>query len=265
MCVCISVVPADVQQQLVSKEEIPPGQQWSSCLDQEDPEPPHIKEEEEEVWSSQEGEQLQGLKEADISKFAFTAVPVKSEEDDEEKPQTSQLHQTEHMETEADGDDCGGSEPARKSDLERHLQPETDDKTEDPVKPETKVSDDGKNTREAHLGLNILKNSYNSSEKPFCCFECGKQFNQNSNLKTHMRIHTGEKPFGCSVCGKRFGQKVHLQNHLKCHTGEKPYSCSLCRKCFSRFEHLQLHMRTHTGDFCVQEGLYITHVTKHIV
>ncbi|XP_078119585.1 uncharacterized protein LOC144526190 [Sander vitreus] len=71
---------ADVQQLSVVKAEVPPEQQeWSSGLDQEDPEPPHIKEEQEELWTSQEGEQLQGLEETDI-KFPFTSVPVKSEE-----------------------------------------------------------------------------------------------------------------------------------------------------------------------------------------
>ncbi|XP_056280121.1 cardiomyopathy-associated protein 5-like [Pseudoliparis swirei] len=39
---------SDVQRQLVMKQEVPPEQQdWSSSLDQEDPEPPHIKEEQE--------------------------------------------------------------------------------------------------------------------------------------------------------------------------------------------------------------------------
>ncbi|XP_029284259.1 uncharacterized protein LOC115006269 isoform X2 [Cottoperca gobio] len=144
---------ADVQQQLLVREEVPPEQQeWSSSLDQEYPEPPpHIKEEQEELWSSQEGEQLQGLEEADITKFTFTPVPVKSE-DDEEKPQSSQLHQrqTEHMETGADRDDCGGPEPARKSDPERHLQPDTEDKTGG--------LDDWKETREPQSGLKSLKN-----------------------------------------------------------------------------------------------------------
>ncbi|XP_033991010.1 involucrin-like [Trematomus bernacchii] len=125
-----------VQQLVVVKEEVPPEQQeWSSSLDQEDPEPPpHIKEEQEELWISQEGEQLQGLEEADITKSTFTPVPVKSE-DDEEKPQSSQLHQrqTEHLETEADGEDCGGPEPARNSDPERHLQPETEDNNTDDI------------------------------------------------------------------------------------------------------------------------------------
>ncbi|XP_068589653.1 uncharacterized protein [Cebidichthys violaceus] len=80
---------ADVQQLLVVKEEVPPEQQeWSSSLDQEDPEPPHIKEDQEdpepphikedqeELRTSQEGEQLQGLEEADIIKFIFTPVKM---------------------------------------------------------------------------------------------------------------------------------------------------------------------------------------------
>ncbi|XP_059205768.1 glutamic acid-rich protein-like isoform X2 [Centropristis striata] len=117
---------ADVQQLLVVKEEFPSEQQERSCSldeDQEDPEPPHIKEEQEEPWTSQQGEQLQGLEEADITKFTFTPVPVKSEED-EEKPQSSQLHQTqtEQMETEADGEDCGGPEPDRNSDPDPQVQ-----------------------------------------------------------------------------------------------------------------------------------------------
>ncbi|KAM6992362.1 uncharacterized protein LKV04_008417 [Tautogolabrus adspersus] len=124
----LSVTVKDVQQLLVSKEELPPEQQeWSHILDQEDTKPQHIKEEHEELWSSQEEEQLQGLEEADTTKFPFTPVSVKSE-DDEEKPQSSQLHQrqTEQMETGVDGEDCGGAEPERCSDPERRLQPETE-------------------------------------------------------------------------------------------------------------------------------------------
>nr|XP_033933550.1 uncharacterized protein LOC117441594 [Pseudochaenichthys georgianus] len=147
---------SDIQQLVVVKEEVPPEQQeWISSLD---PEPPrHIKEEQEELWSSREGEQLRGLEEADITKFTFTPVPVKSE-DDEEKPQSSQLHrrQTEHLETEADGEDYGGPEPARNSDPERHLQPETEDNPGDSSEPDTDDRADWKKTREP--GSNSLRN-----------------------------------------------------------------------------------------------------------
>ncbi|XP_034088844.1 zinc finger protein 79-like isoform X1 [Gymnodraco acuticeps] len=215
---------ADVQQLVVVKEEVPPEQQeWSSSLDQEDPEPPpHIKEEQEELWSSQEGEQLQGLEEADITKSTFTPVPVKSE-DDEEKPQSSQLHQrqTEHLETEADGEDCGGPEPARSSDPERHLQPETEDHPGDSSEPDTEDSADWKKTREPASNFQrnkqdtVSDSGRSAVEKPFSCSVCKKTFTYRRSLNRHMRVHTGEKPHSCSVCDKRFIQSNHFKIH-KC-------------------------------------------------
>ncbi|XP_061748980.1 uncharacterized protein LOC133547175 isoform X2 [Nerophis ophidion] len=59
---------------------------------QEDPQPPHIKEEEEEVWMSQEGECPVGQEEADVSKFPLTVVYVKTEEHEDKPPESSQLH-----------------------------------------------------------------------------------------------------------------------------------------------------------------------------
>ncbi|XP_061748515.1 uncharacterized protein LOC133546764 isoform X2 [Nerophis ophidion] len=59
---------------------------------QEDPQPPHIKEEEEEVWISQEGECPVGQEEADVSKFPLTVVSVKTEEHEDKPPESSQLH-----------------------------------------------------------------------------------------------------------------------------------------------------------------------------
>ena len=274
---CVSVFPADDQQLLVVKEEVPTEQQeWSSSLDQvdpepphikedpepphikEEPEPPHIKEEQEELWTSQEGEQLQGLEEADITKFPFTPVSVKSEEDDEEEPQSSQFHQrqTEQMETEADGEDCGGPEPARNSDPDRHPEPDTVDKTGDSSEPETEHSDDWKETREPQSGLNCLNNyevpvsdsRCSAGEKPFNCPECGKRFGTKRYLKLHMIIHTGEKPFSCSVCDKTFMQSYYLKRHMRIHTGEKPFSCSVCDTTFIQSYNLKIHMRSHTGE-----------------
>ncbi|KAF3706913.1 Regulating synaptic membrane exocytosis protein 2 Rab-3-interacting molecule 2 [Channa argus] len=112
---------SDIHLLSVGEEEPPTEQEWSPRLDQQDLEPPHIKEEQEEFWTKQ----LQGLEEADIPRFTFTAVSVKSE-DDEEKPQSLQLHQhqtgdnretelltsstAQHMKIEDDGEECGGTQ-----------------------------------------------------------------------------------------------------------------------------------------------------------
>ncbi|KAM8766110.1 uncharacterized protein AB9X84_005082 isoform 2-T2 [Acanthopagrus schlegelii] len=219
----------DVQQLLESEEEDPPEQQErSSCLDQEEPEPPHIKEEQEELWTCQKGEQLPGLEEADI-KFTFTPVTVKSEEDDE--------RHTEQMETEADGEDCGGSEPDRHSDPERYLQPVTDDETSHPSEPETDHSTDWE-TRKLQV---------HSEERGSTCSICKKEFPRRSHVVKHMRTHTGEKPFSCSFCGKRFSQKEHLARHFVVHTGEKPFSCSLCGARFTQRSNLASHLQVHRG------------------
>ncbi|XP_071059978.1 zinc finger and SCAN domain-containing protein 12-like [Pseudochaenichthys georgianus] len=258
---------ADVH--VVVKEEVLPDQQeWSTSLHQEDPEPPpHIKQEQEELRVSEE------LEETDITKSTFTPDPVKSE-DDKEKPQSSQPHQrqTEHMETEADGDDCRGPEPARNSDPEISLQPKTEDDTEDSSEldtedssepdtgdssePDTEDSADWKETREPASGSNSLKNRHESvsdsrpsaENKPFSCSVCKKAFSLNGNLKEHTRIHTGEKAHSCSVCKKAFSHSGHLKAHMRVHTGEKPFSCSVCKKAFSLNGNLKEHMRIHTGE-----------------
>ncbi|XP_034246502.1 oocyte zinc finger protein XlCOF28-like [Thrips palmi] len=80
------------------------------------------------------------------------------------------------------------------------------------------------------------------------CGICGKHFQYEHKMRTHLRIHTGETPFSCSYCVKSFAQKAALTVHERTHTGEKPFVCELCNKAFARADHLNQHNRTHTGE-----------------
>ncbi|XP_062266317.1 uncharacterized protein zgc:165409 [Platichthys flesus] len=222
---------ADVQQLKVNEEVAPSEyQDWISSVDQEDSEPPHIKEEQNELWISQEGEQLQELEQTDIIKFTFTPDTVKTE-GDEEEPQSSQLYQ---RQTEEDRKDSGGPEPAGNSGPDVHLQPCPEDTA-------INTDVDGIETREPkpmhpsiiRSGRQLVSTSHHGFDQ-FGCPLCPKFItSRGDTIRRHLNAHVHNA--------------VHLQDTIICRCnmscrGTGHYHCPNCSKTIMRREDMVLHV-----------------------
>uniref|UniRef100_A0A3P8RE37 C2H2-type domain-containing protein n=1 Tax=Astatotilapia calliptera TaxID=8154 RepID=A0A3P8RE37_ASTCA len=186
--------------------------------------------EQEELCSSQEGEQLGLKQEADTFMVTLT------------------YEQSDHSEPEPNSEQY-----LPLSSPEAELKKRTDHgKSLD----DTLVSDSQSKT---HTRKNSVQ-----------CNTCGKMFPYRSHLITHLRVHTGEKLYSCTVCEKRFGQKSDLERHVRIHTGEKPYSCAICGKKFREKSGMERHVRIHTGEkphccsTCGKRFIQMIQLKKHM-
>ncbi|XP_037623362.1 zinc finger and SCAN domain-containing protein 2-like isoform X2 [Sebastes umbrosus] len=244
-------------QQLCIQERI-------SSLDQEDPEPPQIKEEQEELCTSEEGEQLVLKQETD----EFMLTPT-NEESDHSEDQTLDLRITKIQ---------SAFEEKPFSYISDHSEDQTLDLSIDETQSAMEenslsyISVKSSVVSEPNSDQQLL--SHNSHEAESQDLKGGKpgdsgstryaeskQQNQHHNSNSHTNdayspttskipsnTHTGENYFKCDTCEKVFKYKSHLQAHLIIHTGEKPFPCETCGGTFSSSGNLKVHMRTHTGE-----------------
>ena len=216
---------------MVVKDEVPPEQQeWTSSLDQEDPELPHIKEEQEELCGGPEAAR-------NTDPGAHFQPDTDDTSGDSSEPETDDSD---------DWKEIRGTRSGLNSLKKSHV-PISDSRFSSGEKPFSCSWCEKRFGRKGDLKRHI---DSHTGEKPFSCSVCRKCFTRNGHLQMHMKIHTGEKPFSCSVCGKGFIESGNLKKHMIIHTGEKPFRCSVCDKGFAHSGNLKSHMRSHRVCHC---------------
>ncbi|XP_074495256.1 uncharacterized protein LOC141769757 isoform X2 [Sebastes fasciatus] len=233
-------------------------QERNSSLDQEDPEPPQIKEEQEELCTSQEGEQLEVKQETKT----FILTPT-DEESDHSEDQTLDFNPDDTVsasETESLVNmPVSSAIPEPNSDHQllshtSHVAESQDQKggkngesgSTRNTEPEPMESQDKSHSN--NVFTTHLNTSTDKTFPLYICDFCGKDFDIKSKLDRHLRAHKNEKPYFCNTCGNRFKDMQTLTRHKTIHTGERPYSCQICGKKFRLKSDVKVHIRTHTGE-----------------
>lgn len=75
------------------------------------------------------------------------------------------------------------------------------------------------------------------------CNVCGKCFSIHSQLKTHMRGHTGERSFKCTICQKSYMHKRTLKHHMRVHGSVFKFTCEECGSGFQNRNDYNKHIK----------------------
>ena len=102
-------------------------------------------------------------------------------------------------------------------------------------------------------GVIVNKKEYQKKIDSRTCSYCNTIFDSHKKLIKHMReeqkelakkLEKPKKVLRCEICGKLFQYEWTLASHLQMHTRQPIVTCRLCNKSYHRF-YINTHMRVH--------------------
>uniref|UniRef100_A0A3P9J2U6 C2H2-type domain-containing protein n=1 Tax=Oryzias latipes TaxID=8090 RepID=A0A3P9J2U6_ORYLA len=268
---------AGLPQRLMTEEEDLCIQQRNFRVEQQEPEPPQIKEESGEICIIQDEDQLDLKQETDT----LMEIPTYEENENSEADLNNQqsFNVTDSQDEEGNQHEESTSITDEETDQQNRDQRKKRDRSHVQSVDSSHMStgpcdsDVRKNPKKTNLGktykksqkeekLSSIKSGKNSGiitnpsdymetgsdERCYICKECGKSFCNKYLFRIHTRIHAEGKRFSCKECEKSFSHRSSLKTHMRTHTGEMPFSCKECNKSFRHGASLKRHMMTHTGE-----------------
>uniref|UniRef100_A0A8B9G9Z2 C2H2-type domain-containing protein n=1 Tax=Amazona collaria TaxID=241587 RepID=A0A8B9G9Z2_9PSIT len=87
-----------------------------------------------------------------------------------------------------------------------------------------------------------------SQPQYYQCAKCEYATYILSNLKLHVRTHTGERPYSCSVCQRKFRTSSHLKRHRVMHYNSDYLKCRICDYSTNKWLSLKRHLASHSCE-----------------